>query len=49
MFKEVHLQIVRIQVQNTQDNDMFLLYVLESQNTKDETLTPHHYNKLSKH
>lgn len=48
MFKENSFANSGIQVQNTQDNHMFLLYVLESQNMKDETLNPHNYNKLSK-
>jgi hypothetical protein len=39
--KKTHLQTTKIQVQNTQNNHMFVLCVLEFQSMKDETLESH--------
>jgi len=44
MFKKIHVQTTKIHIQNTQNNQMFFLCVLKSQNTKNETLKPHHEN-----
>jgi hypothetical protein len=39
--KKTHLQTTKIQVQNTQNNHMFVLCVLEFQSMKDETFGSH--------
>ncbi len=39
--KKTHLQTTRIQVQNTQNNHMFVLCVLEFQSMKDDSLESH--------
>ncbi len=42
---KTHLHTTRIQVQNTQNHDMFFMSTLESQNKKDDTLDRHHGDK----
>jgi hypothetical protein len=44
-FKKTHVQTIGIQVQNTQNNHMFLLCVSEFQKMKDDIPKPHHGDK----